>query len=190
MQREIKHIISESISIKELILEDDHLLMQIEEVVNILITAFRQGKKVLFCGNGGSAADSLHLATELSGRFYLERAPLFAEALPADNVFLTAIGNDYSYEETFARLLEAKGREGDVLIALSTSGTSPNIIKALERARSLHMKTIGFSGASGGKMPDLCDLLLKIPSTDTPRIQEAHMLVGHIVCQFVEAALA
>jgi D-sedoheptulose 7-phosphate isomerase len=151
-----------------------------------MIATFRGGGKVLFCGNGGSAADAQHLAAELSGRFYTDRPPLFAEALHVNTSYVTAVANDFGYDEVFARMVEAAGRPGDVLAAFSTSGNSPNILKAVAKAKEQGMTVIGFTGATGGKMASLCDILLNVPSTDTPRIQESHILIGHIVCEMVE----
>lgn len=178
-----------SIEVKQRILADRDLLERVQAVASGIIGAFRKDKKVLLCGNGGSAADAQHLAAEFSGRFYIDRAPLFAEALHVNTSYLTAVANDYSYDEIYARLVEAKGREGDVLIALSTSGNSKNIIRAIERANGLGMITVGMTGDSGGKMKGLCNVLLNVPSNSTPRIQEAHILIGHIICQAVEEDL-
>jgi D-sedoheptulose 7-phosphate isomerase len=181
--------IIESIETKKRILEDAHLLMVVEDVVNLCITAFRNGNKVLFCGNGGSAADAQHLAAEFSGRFYYDRPPLPSEALHVNTSYLTAVANDYSYDEVYSRILKGSGKKGDVLIALSTSGNSTNIIKALQTAKENGITTVGLTGAAGGKMKELCDRLLNIPSTDTPRIQESHIMIGHIICELVEATL-
>ena len=144
---------------------------------------------MLFCGNGGSAADAQHIAGELSGRFYKERAPLFAEALHVNSSFVTAVANDYNYEAVYARMVQAAGREGDVLVAISTSGNSPNILKAIEAARQQKMIVVGMTGATGGAMADQCDYLLKVPSKNTPRIQEAHIMLGHILCELIEERL-
>ncbi len=189
MQQKIKETLKQSVMLKLQIIDNEQLINEIVNISKELIYLFKNEQKVLFCGNGGSAADAQHLATELSGRFYLERAPLFAEALHGNTSFLTAVGNDYSFEEIFARGVKAKGREGDALIAISTSGKSKNIIKAIESAKEKNMLTIGLTGEKGGKMEKLCDYIVKIPSKDTPRIQEAHILVGHIICELVEAAL-
>lgn len=175
-----------AIELKQQILADEATLELIEEISAAVVAAYRNGNKVFFCGNGGSAADAQHLAAELSGRYYYDRPPLFAEALHVNTSYLTAVANDYSFEEIYSRWLTAIGQEGDVLFALSTSGNSPNVVMAVEQANKNSMVTIGFSGNSGGKMAGMCDFLLKIPSTDTPRIQEAHMLVGHTVCEVVE----
>ncbi|MGK0364094.1 MAG: D-sedoheptulose 7-phosphate isomerase [Saprospiraceae bacterium] len=185
----IKNIIQESIDIKQTLLQDENLLHTIEEITAELTQLFKDGGKALFCGNGGSASDAQHLAAEFSGRFYLEREPLFAEALHVNTSFLTAVSNDYGYEEAYARMVRAAGRKGDMLFALSTSGNSPNIIRAIEDARKGGMKIVGMTGQTGGEMRDKCDWLLNVPSTNTPRIQEAHILLGHIVCEMVEKAV-
>jgi len=144
---------------------------------------------VLLCGNGGSAADAQHLAAELSGKFYLDRPPLFAEALHTNVSYITAVSNDYSFEEVYARLVRGEGQAGDVLIGISTSGNSKNVIKAIEKANEISMITVGMTGASGGEMKNLCRYLINVPSTDTPRIQESHILIGHIICEIVEKEL-
>ena len=185
----IKEAISESIAIKKALLTDEGLLKDIDVAVKLIVDAYQQDKKVLFCGNGGSAADAQHLAAELSGRFYFDRPPLFAEAMHVNTSFLTAVTNDYSYEEAFSRMVLAAGREGDVLVALSTSGNSANIINAIHTANKLNMSVIGMTGGNGGKMNGLCNYHFKIPSNDTPRIQECHMLIGHIICELVEAKI-
>lgn len=189
MQERIKQILLESISVKQAILQDVDLQTAIQQVVNISIQAFQKDKKLLFCGNGGSAADAQHLAAEFSGRFYIDRKPLFAEALHVNTSYLTAVANDYSFDEIYSRMVISKGRSGDVLFGLSTSGNSKNIIRAFEQAREQGVITIGMTGESGGKMKALSDILINIPSTDTPRIQEAHITVGHIICELTEAAL-
>ena len=176
MQERFKKIIGESIQVKQQLLSDEALLGTLEEVVAVCVDIFRKDKKMLFCGNGGSAADAQHIAAELSGRFYKERAPLFAEALHVNSSFVTAVANDYNYEAVYARMVQAAGREGDVLVAISTSGNSPNILKAIEAARQQKMIVVGMTGATGGAMADQCDYLLKVPSKNTPRIQEAHIL--------------
>jgi D-sedoheptulose 7-phosphate isomerase len=167
-------------------LNDEILKENIENIVIKSVEAFRNDKKMLFCGNGGSASDAQHIAAELSGRFYSERLPLYAEALHVNSSYMTAVANDYGYDETYARMIEACGRKGDVLVGISTSGSSPNVVKALEKANARGLITIGFTGSKGGKMNDLCDVIIKVPSDDTPRIQEAHILVGHIICQLIE----
>jgi len=185
----IRQRIRESIDVKERILKDDKILKIIQNISKLIIKAFRNDKKMFLCGNGGSAADAQHIAAELSGRFYLDRKPLFAEALHVNTSYLTAVANDYSYEKVFSRLVEAKGRPGDILIGISTSGNSKNVIEAMEVANKIGMITIGLTGNTGGKMAYICKYCVKVPSTDTPRIQEAHILIGHIICEVVEKEL-
>jgi D-sedoheptulose 7-phosphate isomerase len=185
----IRSNLQNSINLKQRLLEDDGMVALVNEIADVVIACYRNGGKVFFCGNGGSAADAQHLAAELSGRYYYDRPPLFAEALHVNTSYITAVANDYSYDEIYARWITAIGQENDVLIALSTSGNSANVVRACEQANSNGMKTIGFTGKTGGKMGPLCDLLLAIPDTDTPRIQECHMLMGHTVCEIVEAQL-
>ena len=185
----IRQAIQSTINTKTNILQNKEILDLIGDAAEEMIRAFRNGNKVLFCGNGGSAADAQHLAAELSGKYYLDRDPLPAEPLNINTSFLTAVANDLSYEEVFSRLIKAIGRPGDVLVALSTSGRSPNIIKALEVANSIGMTVIGLSGETGGKMADFCKYLIKVPSVDTPRIQESHTLIGHIICEIVEKSI-
>ncbi len=189
MRTDIQHIIQESAAVKKAILKDEALLNRIELATNWCIHTFLNQGKVLFCGNGGSAADAQHLAAEFSGRFYKDRAPLFAEALHVNTSFLTAVANDYSFERVYARMVQAMGKPDDILFGISTSGNSSNVILAIEQAKQLGMKTIAMTGASGGQLSDICDLLLNVPSSDTPRIQEAHIMMGHIICQLVEASL-
>ncbi len=189
MNNLIQNSIRESIAVKQAIYTDEIFLQKIETAANALVQTFLKNGKALFCGNGGSAADAQHIAAELSGRFYTDRPPLYAEALHVNSSYVTAVANDYGYEAVFARMVQAAGRADDVLVAFSTSGNSPNILKAIEMAKSKGMKIIGFTGSTGGKMAGLCDVLLNVPSTDTPRIQEAHILIGHILCQYVEVTL-
>lgn len=186
MNGTILQSIRDSIAVKQTILADADFHTKTAQAAQAMTAAFRAGGKVLFCGNGGSAADAQHIAAELSGRFYRDRPPLYAEALHVNSSFVTAVANDYGYEDVFARMVEAAGRPGDILVAFSTSGNSPNILKAVQMGREKGMTIIGFTGASGGKMADFCDILLNVPSTDTPRIQESHILIGHILCQIVE----
>lgn len=186
MSEKIKSILSASIETKQKVLNDDALVARINEVATVCVEALKADKKILFCGNGGSAADAQHLAAEFSGRFYHDREPLFAEALHVNTSYLTAVANDYSYDEVYSRLVKAKGREGDVLFGISTSGNSGNIIRAFEVAKERRMKIVGFTGETGGKMKERCDYLINVPSTDTPRIQESHIVIGHIICQLVE----
>ena len=182
----IRKIIKASIDTKQSVLQNEGLLKTIDASVDVIVNAFRNGKRVYFCGNGGSAADAQHLAAEFSGRFYTDRKALPAEALHCNTSYLTAVGNDYGFDEIYSRLIDGIGEKGDVLVGLSTSGNSPNILKALKTAKKKEMITIGFTGKSGGEMRTLCDHLINIPSTDTPRIQESHIMVGHIICQLVE----
>lgn len=185
----ITRSIAESIAVKQALLADTALLERLKQAAHLFTQAFRQGGKVLFCGNGGSAADAQHIAAELSGRFYTDRPPLFAEALHVNSSYVTAVANDYGYERVFARMVEAAGRPGDVLVAISTSGNSPSILSAAHQARMQDMRVVGLSGATGGQLAGLCDVLLNVPSNDTPRIQEAHILIGHILCEIVEQEL-
>lgn len=185
----IQQRIAASIEVKTQVMSDLNLIGRIDAFAQLMTTVFQQKGKVLFCGNGGSAADAQHIAAELSGRFYKNRSPLYAEALHVNTSFLTAVANDYGYDEVYARMVEAAGRPGDMLVAISTSGNSPNIIKAVQTAKQCGMTVVGMTGASGGDMATLCDLLLNMPSIDTPRIQESHILVGHIVCELVELQL-
>jgi len=182
----IQQAIQNSITLKQQILQDADLLGKIEQSIALIVKALKDGNKVLFCGNGGSAADAQHLAAELSGRFYFDRAPLPAEALHCNTSYLTAVANDYGYNEVFARMVKGSGKSGDILVGLSTSGNSPNIINAFEVAKQQGMSTIALTGATGGLMKEGADILLNVPSTDTPRIQEAHITIGHIICEQVE----
>jgi D-sedoheptulose 7-phosphate isomerase len=186
MKTTISNLIKASIDVKQLIVEDDVFINKIQQCVELITTAFKNGNKVLFCGNGGSAADAQHLAAEFTGRFYKDRDALFAEALHVNSSYMTAVANDYGFDVVYSRMLNGIGKTGDVLIAISTSGNSANIINAVNTATEKEMITIGFTGQVGGKMKDICDVLINIPSTDTPRIQESHILVGHIICQLVE----
>lgn len=187
MQDKIKTIIHSSIAVKQALIEDEALLQRIDQAVTEILLAFRAGNRVYFCGNGGSAADAQHLAAEFSGRFYKDRLALPAEALHCNTSYLTAVANDYGYEHVYARLIEGIGQPGDVLIGLSTSGNSVNIIEAFRKAKRKGVVTIGFTGTTGGRMKDECDILINVPSTDTPRIQESHIMTGHIICELVEA---
>ncbi|HEX5551632.1 MAG TPA: D-sedoheptulose 7-phosphate isomerase [Chitinophagaceae bacterium] len=181
--------ITASIEVKKQMLTSEKLLATIEAVQGCVSKAFRKGGKVLFCGNGGSAADAQHLAAEFSGRFYKNRPPLYAEALHCNTSYLTAVANDFSFADVYARMVEAMGRPGDILIALSTSGNSENVLRAIVQAKKKEMITVGLTGESGGRMKDLCHYLIDVPSGDTPRIQEAHIMTGHIICEQVETDL-
>ena len=182
----IINIIADSIAVKQQILEDTEFLQRIQDAASRIVQALQNGKRIFFCGNGGSAADAQHLAAEFSGRFYTDRKALPAEALHCNTSYLTAVANDYSYDVVYARLVEGITQKGDVLVGLSTSGNSANIVKAFETARNKGVVTIGFTGITGGLMKELSDFLFNVPSTDTPRIQESHIMVGHIICQLVE----
>jgi D-sedoheptulose 7-phosphate isomerase len=182
----IKNIIEGSIDVKKQLLSDEAMLNQINVVTTAITDAFKNGNSVYFAGNGGSAADAQHLAAEFSGRFYKDRKALPSDALHCNTSYLTAVANDYSYDVIYARLLEGLAKPGDVLVGISTSGNSANIVKAFEMAKTIGVVTIGFTGASGGKMKELSDYLINIPSNTTPRIQESHILVGHIICELVE----
>jgi D-sedoheptulose 7-phosphate isomerase len=184
--QKVKDIIQASVDVKNKILLDDKILQTVKDCVSVLVTAFQNGNKVLFCGNGGSAADAQHLAAELTGRFYTDRDALPAEALHANSSYLTAIGNDYGYDVVYSRLIKGIGNKGDVLVGLSTSGNSKNILHAFETAKEKGMVTIAFTGESGGKLKKLADHLINVPSDDVPRIQESHILLGHIICQLTE----
>ena len=186
MLEKIRHIVGESVSVKQKLLKDENLLKTIGSITTAIVQALKNGNRVYFCGNGGSAADAQHLAAELSGRFYTDRDALPAEALHCNTSYLTAVANDYSYDVIYARLVKGIAHSGDVLVGLSTSGNSGNIIQAFEMARQKGVITVGFTGESGGKLKAISDYLINIPSTDTPRIQESHILVGHIICQLVE----
>ncbi|MCB0508615.1 MAG: D-sedoheptulose 7-phosphate isomerase [Bacteroidetes bacterium] len=186
MQDKIKNILQTSIQVKQQVLENADLVATMQAVVDEIVACFKHDGKLLFCGNGGSAADAQHLAAEFSGRFYTDREPLDAEALHVNTSYLTAVANDYSYNEVYARIVKAKGRKGDILFGLSTSGNSSNIIEAFKVAKERGLIIVGFTGETGGKMREYCDFLINIPSTDTPRIQECHITVGHIICQLVE----
>lgn len=168
---------------------DEGLKATIGKAVEAIVTCFRNGGRVYFCGNGGSAADAQHLAAEFSGRFYFDRPVLPADALHCNTSYLTAVANDYGYDKVFARLISGLGREGDILVGLSTSGNSENILQAFAVCREKGVRTLALTGANGGRMKELADLLINIPSTDTPRIQEAHITVGHIICELVEQAI-
>ena len=186
MKDKIKNIISESVAVKNKVLQDESLIITIEKITETIVAALKNGTRIYFCGNGGSAADAQHLAAEFSGRFYTDRDALPAEALHCNTSYLTAVANDYSYDVVYARLIKGIAHAGDVLVGLSTSGNSKNILHAFETAREKKVITVGFTGDTGGKMKDLSDYLINVPSKDTPRIQESHILIGHIICQLVE----
>jgi D-sedoheptulose 7-phosphate isomerase len=189
MKYNIDQTIRESINVKQLLLDDKELLELIANAAEQCTDCFRNQGKVLLCGNGGSAADAQHIAAELSGRFDFDRDPLFAEALHVNSSFVTAVANDYSYEEVYKRMVKAAGKNGDVLIGISTSGNSQNIVRAIRQANELGMITIGLTGETGGKLKELCNLCIRVPSHNTARIQESHILIGHIICGIVEKNL-
>lgn len=182
----IKQIIQSSIDVKTQILADAKILQTVTDCVYVIVNAFERGNKVLFCGNGGSASDAQHLAAEFSGRFYTDRDALPAEALHCNTSYITAVANDYSYDVIYSRLIKGIGNAGDILVGLSTSGNSKNIVNAFETAKEKNMVTIAFTGSSGGKLKIHADHLINIPSDDTPRIQESHITLGHIICELVE----
>ncbi len=186
MNKKIHDIIQASIDTKLQLLQNDELSATIEKVVNAITTAFRDGNRVYLCGNGGSAADAQHLAAEFSGRFYSDRKALPAEALHCNTSYLTSVANDYGYEAVYARMIDGIGQTGDILVGLSTSGNSANIVRAFESAKEKGMTTIAFTGITGGQMKPISNYLINIPSIDTPRIQECHIMLGHIICQLVE----
>lgn len=186
MKNQIQKAIQNSISVKQQILQDAELLDRVALTVSQMVKTLKNGGKIHFCGNGGSAADAQHLAAELSGRFYFDREPLNAEALHCNTSYLTAVANDYGYDEVYARLLKGTAHNGDLLVALSTSGNSVNILKTCKLASEMGVFVIGMTGASGGDLKRYSNILLNVPSSDTPRIQEAHIVLGHILCEHVE----
>ena len=182
----IQHAIEESIAVKQFILNDKDFLKRIEETVVLCVNSLKLGGKIWFAGNGGSAADAQHLAAELSGRFYLDRKSLPAEALHVNTSFITAVANDYGFDKVYARMLQGCAHRGDVLVAISTSGNSANILEAVDMAKSLGVHVVAMTGEKGGKLRERCDILLNVPSNDTPRIQESHIMIGHIICEHIE----
>jgi D-sedoheptulose 7-phosphate isomerase len=185
----LKRALEDSIALKKQVLNDPEFSKTLDALAKEMVSVFASGGKVLFCGNGGSAADAQHLAAELSGRFYYDRPPLAAEALHVNSSFLTAVANDYSFDEVYARMVRAYGNKGDLLIGISTSGNSANVVKALEAANELELKTAIFAGRTGGKAKALAAYSFLIPSDDTPRIQELHMIIGHSLCEIVEQTI-
>lgn len=185
----IEKAIKESIKVKQDILKDKELLALIDSAAEYCIECFTQGNKILLCGNGGSAADAQHIAAELSGRFQFDRKPLYAEALHVNTSYLTAVANDYHYDKIYSRMVEAAGKEGDILIALSTSGNSLNVLEAVKQAHEQEMIVIGLTGKKGGKLSSLSEICLKVPSNNTARIQESHIMIGHILCEKIENTL-
>ncbi|NRB62883.1 MAG: D-sedoheptulose 7-phosphate isomerase [Saprospiraceae bacterium] len=189
MSKRVKNILQASADTKQAMVHDEALQATLCAVIDACVRCFQAGGKLLFAGNGGSAADAQHLAAELSGRFYRDRPPLFAEALHVNSSYLTAVANDYGYEQVYARMLEAAGQTGEVFSGISASGNSQNILAAIQKAKDKGMIIVGMTGKSGGKMADQCDYLLNVPSDDTPRIQECHILLGHILCEIIELKL-
>jgi D-sedoheptulose 7-phosphate isomerase len=185
----ISEAIRQSIEVKQKILANNEILSAIGDIAGTCSQSLSDGNKIMFCGNGGSAADAQHLAAELSGRFYYDRKPLAAEALAVNSSFLTAVANDYSFDEVYARMVEGSGNRGDVLVGLSTSGNSENVIRAFKAARSKGIITVGLTGETGGKLAEISDFIIRVPSSDTPRIQESHILIGHIICEIIERNL-
>ncbi|GDX53371.1 phosphoheptose isomerase 2 [Bacteroidota bacterium] len=188
-KEKINAIIKSSIEVKQKLLTDEKLLTTLIDVTTSWCKTLEGNGRILFCGNGGSAADAQHIAAELSGRFYFDREPLDAEALHVNTSYLTAVANDYSYDEVYSRMVRAKGKKGDMLVGISTSGNSANVIKAMEQAKKQGMIVVAMTGKNGGKMRDCCDFLINVPSNDTPRIQECHIMVGHILCELTEEQL-
>lgn len=189
MVNHIHRLIQQSLKVKDQMLKDESLQLNIQEAVILMTKALQNKQRVYLCGNGGSAADAQHIAAELTGRFYRERPAYAAEALHCNSSYLTAVANDYGYDEIYSRYIEGIGQPGDVLIGLSTSGNSKNIVKALQVAQAKNLVTIGMTGNFGGEMLPFCQVWLAVPSNDTPRIQEGHILMGHILCELVEQSL-
>ena len=188
IESEIISIIESSISVKQNLINDE-IIKYIKKSIDLIVDCYKLDGKVLFIGNGGSAADAQHLAAELSGRFYFDRDPLASEALHVNTSYVTAVANDYSYEEIYSRYIKGVGKKGDILIGLSTSGRSKNIIKAFEMAKSKNMICIGLTGENIEEFSKYCNVIISVPSKDTPRIQESHITIGHIICQKVEEIL-
>lgn len=189
MQNYIADQLREAQRVMSVMLTDVHLIATVEAIANACIHCLQRGGKILLAGNGGSAADAQHIAGEFVSRFAFDRPALPAIALTTDTSILTAIGNDYGYEKLFARQIQAHGKAGDVFFAYSTSGRSPNILRALEQSRALKVICVGLTGNRGGPIGGLCDHLLEVPSSDTPKIQEAHLVLGHILCGLVERTM-
>ena len=169
--------------------QNAQLIQVIDNIANTIIKAYINGNKTIFCGNGGSSAEAQHLAAELSGRFKFERKAIPAEACHVNSSFVTAVSNDYDFTKVYSRYIEGFGQQGDILIGLSTSGTSKNIVNAFHAARRKGLTTVALTGENGGDLNDLSDLIFKVPSENVPRIQEMHLLIGHIICEKVEQSL-
>jgi len=185
----IERKISESIEVKQRLLASEEAIAAIQQAVNSMVDCFKNGHKVWLCGNGGSAADAQHIAAELSGRFYLNRPPLPAESFTVNTSYITAVSNDYSFDDIFSRMTQAQCNRGDILIGFSTSGNSQNVVRAFSMARDKDVRTIALTGSDGGLLKELSDILIAVPSNDTPRIQESHILIGHIICELVEFSM-
>jgi D-sedoheptulose 7-phosphate isomerase len=185
----IKNQVEKSIEVKQQFLNDNELMSLIKEVSFKIVESYKNGNKTLIAGNGGSAADAQHIAGEFVSKFYFDRPGLASLALTTDTSIITAIGNDYGYEKLFSRQVQANGVKGDIFIGISTSGNSANIIEALKECKEKGIISVGFTGQNGGKMAELCDFCIKVPSHETPRVQEVHILVGHIICAVVEEAI-
>ena len=189
MKESVKNTIQQSIAVKTQFLNDESSIAKIEIIAQKMIESFKAGGKTMFAGNGGSAADAQHLAAELVNRFRIDRLGLPALAFSTDTSVITSIGNDYGYDFLFSRQLAAFGKEGDVFVGISTSGNSENIVKALQYCKEKHIFSVGLTGGNGRKMAQLCDECIIVPSSETARIQEVHILVGHILCGLVEDAI-
>ena len=185
----IKTRILDSIKLKRLLIENQQIIEVINTIVTVCLKALKKKNKILFCGNGGSAADAQHLASELSGRFYIDREPVNAEALHVNTSYITAVANDLNFSQVYARALKAKAKKGDILIGLSTSGKSPNIIEAFKTANEMDVITVGLIGQNRNELYSLSNYIISIPSKETPRVQECHMLIGHVICELIEAEL-
>ena len=185
----IKNSLKNSLETNRKLLQDDQIHDNIILIVRLCLDAFESGNKLLLCGNGGSASDAQHIASELSGRFYKDRSPLNAQALHVNSSYMTAVANDYGFSKTYERSVQAFGKKGDILIGISTSGNSSNVINAIKIAKEKKLITVGFTGIDGGKLNNICDYIIKIPSNDTARIQEGHILIGHIMCELIEKSL-
>lgn len=190
MKSKIEQRIAQSIDVHKKIAADVKYSDLLAQISSTIIKSLKAGNKVLLCGNGGSAADAQHIAAEFVNRFYINRAPYAAVALTTDTSIITSIANDFSYEEIFSKQVEAIGKEGDVLIAISTSGTAANVNLAVKVANEKNITTVSFTGKDGGKLKDLCDINFIVPTDDTPRIQEIHILAAHIICEIIEEDLA
>ena len=186
MENRIKNILEQNISLKTSLLSDNNFINSISSVVKEVVHCYRNNGKIMLCGNGGSAADAQHIAAELSGRFYYDRPSLPAEAIHVNTSYITAVANDYSFDEVYSRYVKGAGKKGDVFIGLSTSGSSENVVRAIQAAKEQGMVTVAITGNAGGKMKEMADININVPSNDTPRIQECHIMIGHMICELVE----